>query len=151
MSQHFKIQRLGVNDKEIAEQLFKLFRSVFKEDDPVITERQRTEDLLANPAFVCFAAMNNYEVIGGLTAYELPMYHSLGSEMFIYDVAVHADHQRKGVGTLLISAISEYCRTNGIRQLFVDANVENDHALEFYKATGATESRVSQFTYLIKS
>ncbi|MDR3716318.1 MAG: hypothetical protein P4L51_26230 [Puia sp.] len=37
------------------------------------------------------AAFSNHEIIGGLTAYELPIYDADTAELYIYDIAVSCD------------------------------------------------------------
>ena len=69
------------------------------------------------------------------------------SEIFIYDIAVRADRQRQGVGRRLIGALREMAATQGIHDLFVPADDEDAHALEFYRALGATGSPVTFFAF----
>jgi aminoglycoside 3-N-acetyltransferase I len=80
-----------------AGQLFLLFQQVFDAKLPTV-KKAYLKKLLNRPDFICFAAIYKNEVIGGLTAYELPMYHSETSEMYIYDIAVKPAFQRKGIG-----------------------------------------------------
>jgi aminoglycoside 3-N-acetyltransferase I len=87
MENDYQIMRLNKTGLVIAEQLFLLFQQVF-DAKHVIVQKTYLKKLLNRPDFICFAATYKNEVIGGLTAYELPMYHSETSEMFIYDIAV---------------------------------------------------------------
>jgi GNAT superfamily N-acetyltransferase len=48
------------------------------------------------------------QIIGFLTA------ESLGTELHINEFDVHLDHQRRGIGRLLIDAAVGYARTNGL-------------------------------------
>ena len=84
---------------------------------------------------------------GGLTAHTLPMTRSESREIFIYDVAVRADHQRRGVGRLLLRHLARLANDAGIVDLFVPADDEDVHALEFYRALGGAASRVTFFSF----
>jgi len=46
-------------------------------------------------------------IVGGLTAHTWPMTRAEQSEIFIYDIAVRKDQQRKGVGRRLVTALLE--------------------------------------------
>jgi aminoglycoside 3-N-acetyltransferase I len=87
------------------------------------------------------------QIVGGLTAHTLPMTRSESREIFIYDIAVRADHQRRGVGRLLMSHLIRTASDAGIHDLFVPAEDEDVHALEFYRALGGAASPVTFFTF----
>ncbi len=103
--------------------------------------------LLGRPDFWAFAAFVGDEVAGGLTAHTLMMTRSESSEVFIYDIAVRTDHQRKGVGRLLMTTLREAALAEGIEDLFVPADDEDTHALDFYRALGGEAAPVTIFTY----
>jgi aminoglycoside 3-N-acetyltransferase I len=146
MEYDYQIMRLNKTGLVIAEQLFLLFQQVF-DAKHVIVQKTYLKKLLNRPDFICFAATYKNEVIGGLTAYELPMYHSETSEMFIYDIAVKPAFQRKGIGKKLLLAAKEYGKQNGMQEIFVDANEEDQHALDFYRSMNGREEKVVQFSY----
>jgi aminoglycoside 3-N-acetyltransferase I len=143
----YLIRRLGKEDMLLARQLIRLFKEVFEMEEEIEVSEPNLIRLLENPAFVAYAAMLKNKIVGGLTAYELPMYYAQGSEMFIYDIAVAPDYQRKGIGKKLLSELNDYCRQKGIAEVFVAANEEDTHALDFYRATGGAAEKVVHFTY----
>ena len=104
------------------------------------------EHLLARAEFWAIAAFSGDELIGGLTAHTLPMTRSESFEIFLYDIAVRADHQRRGIGRELVAALSTAAAALGIHDLFVAADDEDAHALDFYRALGAAASPVTMFT-----
>lgn len=146
-SKEFQIKRLGKSDSEMARQLFLIFGKVFARENPTTAGASYLEGLLAKPGFIVYAALHQDEIVGGLTAYELPMYYSESSEMFIYDIAIQPEFQRKGLGTKLLSTLQEYCRQHGIREMFVAASEEDTHAIYFYQSTGGEAEKVVHFTY----
>jgi len=103
--------------------------------------------LLARDQFWALAATLDKEIVGGLTAHTLPMTRSESREVFIYDIAVREDHQRRGVGRLLMSHLARTAGDAGIHELFVPADDEDAHALEFYRALGGVASHVTFFTF----
>ena len=103
--------------------------------------------LLSNTNFIAIAAFRENEIVGGLTAYELSMYYSDNSEIFLYDLAVKPEYQRMGIGKRLIHHLREYCVKNGIDEFFVLAHAEDEHAVEFYRSTGGKSEKVVNFLY----
>ena len=53
---------------------------------------------LGRHGFWATAAFNGHEIIGGITAYGFPLTRSQKCELFIYDIAVHVNRRRKGIG-----------------------------------------------------
>jgi aminoglycoside 3-N-acetyltransferase I len=146
-----EVRKLGQEDLAVFTLLVQLFNEVFEEDEPAIGSETSLLRLLKNNSFVAMAAFYEGEIAGGLTAYELPMYYSENSEIFIYDLAVKLEYQRMGVGKSLIHKLQEYCVENGIVEFFVLAHEEDEHALEFYRSTGGKSEDVVNFLYKVKN
>jgi aminoglycoside 3-N-acetyltransferase I len=143
----FEIKRLDGSALPSFKLLIELFNMVFEEDQSKIGNDANLSGLLVNQHFIAMAALAGKEVIGGLTAYELPMYYADRSEIFLYDLAVKPDYQRMGVGKELIRSLKEECSRNGIKDFFVMAHEEDEHAIEFYRSTGGTSEKVVNFLY----
>jgi aminoglycoside 3-N-acetyltransferase I len=69
------------------------------------------------------------------------------AEVFIYDLAVRADRQRRGVGRLLINALRADATATGIGVVFVPVDDADEHALDFYRAVGGVPTAVTVFTF----
>ncbi len=138
--------RLGDGDIARARTLFALMAEVFAEEHLPLRDEYVAE-LLARDSMWILAATLGDAIVGGLTAHTLPMTRSESREIFIYDIAVRADHQRRGVGRLLMSHLARLAGDAGIHDLFVPAENEDVHALEFYRALGGTAAPVTFFTF----
>jgi ribosomal protein S18 acetylase RimI-like enzyme len=90
------------------------------------------------------------EIIGGITGHILPSTYFTTPEVYLFDLAVKTEHQRKGIGTGLIESFNQYCLLQGYRDVFVQADSEDDHAIDFYRKTGGQETSVVHFTYPLK-
>jgi aminoglycoside 3-N-acetyltransferase I len=145
--ENLQIIRLNINDAALAEKLILLFQEVFRTASAAPPHEPYLTKLLANPDFIACVALHENEVIGGVTAYELPMIHAERSELFIYDLAVQPSFQRKGIATRLLTTLKAYGRQKGIEQLFVAANEEDTHAINFYLASAGNPEKVLHFTF----
>ena len=142
-----EIRRLHESDLPFFKSLIDLFNIVFEEDRSNIGSDATLAGLLGKSHFIAMAALAEQEVVGGLTAYELPLYYADHSEAFVYDLAVKPEHQRMGVGKELIRSLKAECSRRGIREFFVLAHEEDEHAIEFYHSTGGKSERVVNFLY----
>jgi aminoglycoside 3-N-acetyltransferase I len=142
-----KVRQLTQADLSAFILLIRLFNSVFETDESAIGSEMNLLKLLSNDNFVAIAAFYENEPVGGLTAYELPMYYSENSEIFLYDLAVKPDYQRRGIGKSLIRHLRDYCTDHGIHEFFVLAHAEDEHAVEFYRSTGGKSEEVVNFLY----
>jgi aminoglycoside 3-N-acetyltransferase I len=164
-----KIFRLGPGDEALAREMFTTLTDVFGEDDGADDERgeplrdadiaalMRRRDFWALVAIEATGAAGAGEgvgghgtggtVVGGLTAHALPMTRDRSTELFIYDLAVPTDRQRRGIGRALVATLLSLGREAGIGVAFVPADNEDTHALDFYRAVGGEESPVTFFTF----
>ena len=146
-SQDYKIKQLHRADYKQAQALFTLLSAVFETEDKAVLAQDATERLLDDPSFLVFVATLAEEVVGGLTAYVLPLYRPPYAEVFIYDIGVSAPHRRNGIGKKLLVALQDYCSAQFIGSIFVAAHEEDLDAVEFYKGTQGQPERVIHFTY----
>ncbi|HEY8091216.1 MAG TPA: GNAT family N-acetyltransferase [Polyangiaceae bacterium] len=140
------VTRLGARDVAVARKLFSAMAEVFEEEHEALSDAYVAR-LLASDAMWVLAATSGEDVVGGLTAHTLPMTRSESREIFIYDLAVRPEHQRRGVGRLLVTHLRKLSGEAGIHDVFVPADEEDAHALDFYRALGAEASRVVFFTF----
>jgi aminoglycoside 3-N-acetyltransferase I len=138
--------RLGAGDRDLARALFSLMAEVFEEECQPLSDGY-LDRLLAREEFWALAALDGEQIVGGLTAHVLPMTSAETSELFIYDVAVRRDRQRSGVGRRLIADLRDRAAAAGIEVLFVPADNDDTHALDFYRAVGGVPSPVTLFTF----
>jgi len=135
--------RLGPGDRDRAKALFALMAAVFDEDCEALSDAY-VDRLLVREDFWVVAALSDGELVGGLTAHTLPMTRTEVSELFIYDLAVRPEHQRRGVGRQLVAHLRSAA---GAAEIFVAVDDEDAHALDFYRAVGGSAAPVTIFTF----
>lgn len=141
-----RTRRLAVDDRDLARRTFLLMAQVFEEECAPLSDRY-LDQLLRASDFWAFAALLGNDVVGGITAYTLPLTRTEASEVFIYDIAVDADPQRKGIGSELVRALRADAAAVGIHDVFVPADNDDTHALDFYRRLGGEPSPVAFFTF----
>jgi len=147
----YKIAKLDKHDIKSFQKLIQMFHEVFETGQKEQAKKSHLNKLLKNHHFIALAALDGKEVIGGLTAYILPQYYSANPEMYIYDMAVKSNMQRKGMGKELVKVLKKYCQQNKIKVMFVEAHAKDKHAVNFYRSTGGKQEEVVHFNYFIKN
>ena len=140
-----RYKRLTPPDAEQARDLFQMVAQVFGEDSKRLSLAYVTE-LLSRADFLALGAFTTAP-IGGLTAFFLPTTRFEGRELFIYDIAVHPSHQRRGIGQALFTAAHDLAHTQGAANTWLAADNEDRHALDFYRALGGDGCAVTMFTF----
>lgn len=144
-----EIRRLMPGDVNQFIELIHLFRDVLETDMVAKVRSEHLQHLLARQDFMVVVARFVNQVVGGLTAYVLPQYHSEKPVVYLYDIAVSATYQGQGIGTKLLTQLMQYCRSLGVEELFVQANQEDTQAIDFYRATGGVARQVIHFEYTL--
>lgn len=142
-----EVRLLTKRDVSVFAALIEMFRMAFEEPESRTGSETNLQRLLDSEHFIAIAAVLENEIVGGLTAYILPMYYSDDYEVFLYDMAVKPNYQRMGIGKKLIHSLKEYCIKKGVKVFFVLAHEEDEHAVEFYRSTGGISEKVVNFVY----
>ena len=76
-----------------------------------------------NPAFYGVVAVDGEEIIGygGITV--------AGDSADIENILVSERYRRSGVGTRILGSLSDYARTNGVKDIFLEVRVSNAPAM----------------------
>ena len=142
-----EVRQLTQNDLAQFRALIEMFNMVFEEEGSTSSTETSLQRLLSSVNFIAIAAILENQVVGGLTAYYLPKVYSANSEVFLYDMAVRPECQRRGIGKRLFQQLKEYCIKHGVPVFFVLAHEEDQHAVEFYHSTGGKSEKVVNFIF----
>jgi aminoglycoside 3-N-acetyltransferase I len=133
-----EIKILKASDLDAFNQLLDVFDIVFEYEASPRPDGAYLEQLLEKDSFIAIVAVSGQQVIGGMTAYVLDQYHSSLPVLYVHDLAVMHAYQRKGVGRQLMEFVVRYARGNGFQQMFIQAELEDDYAVDFYRKTKPT-------------
>jgi GNAT superfamily N-acetyltransferase len=95
-----------------------------------------TAKFLSSEGHHLFVALLDDETIGFVSGVETT-HPDKGTEMFLYELSVHPDHRRRGVGTALVKALADLARDRGCYGMWVGTESDNVAALATYRAAGA--------------
>jgi aminoglycoside 3-N-acetyltransferase I len=146
MNRGIIVRRLVAGDGLVAKDLFAMMAQAFGEQAEELSDVQ-VESLLSDSRFWVIAALVGEEVVGGVTAHSIPMTLKPSLGLFVYDVAVRADHRRCGIGRQLMSELQAMAAKLRIEEIFVLADNEDTHALDFYRALGGVPTAVTMFDF----
>ena len=141
-SKPFSICQLSANDLALMEELLTVFGKAFNEVDTYSSSRPSDtylKRLLSSNYFIALAALKNGAVVGGIAAYELQKFEQERSEIYIYDLAVAAEHRREGIATALIQELKKIAVERAAYVIFVQADIEDEPAIALYTKLGVRE------------
>jgi aminoglycoside 3-N-acetyltransferase I len=101
---------------KVSLELIKLYQTVFEMEPFKYPSPSYLERTLENGKTIFLVAICEENIIAGLTAHQLPSTYYEASEVYVYDLAVHPDHQRKGIGTQLMEELKRISCQRGIRR-----------------------------------
>lgn len=144
-----EIGKLSHNEFTDFRILLGIFSEVF-ENEEEISDHNQLQKLLSNPDFLVFVVRQNGKVIGGLTIYVLHRYYSTKLVAYIYDMGISPEYQRQGLGKALIAEVCKYCKENGFEDAYVEAEMDDIDAVNFYKKTNySSKMNAIHFTYTL--
>jgi aminoglycoside 3-N-acetyltransferase I len=136
-------RQLSGRDVQLLKALLRVFGEAFADlptyQDAVPGDAYLAE-LLSGAQFIALAALAGEEVVGGLAAYELIKFERERKEIYIYDLAVAADHRRRGVAKGLINELKRIASERGAYVIFVQADPPDLSAVALYESLGTRET-----------
>ncbi len=136
------IRVLGPTDTDTLRALLALFADVFDDhgSDPELQPSDRyLSELLGGAIGLAIVAETEAGVVGGLTGYALPTFQRACREFYLYDLAVHRDHRRRGVATALIERLRTLAAEREWDGIFVQAHRDDGPAIALYARLGVAE------------
>lgn len=142
MNAGYAIRRLGAADQALMSGLLDVFGRAF-DDEPSYRDARPSDAylcrLLGSDHVIVLVAMQSDEVVAGLAAYALQKFEQERSEIYIYDLAVAAEHRRLGIAEALIRSLQHEAAERGAWVIFVQADYGDDPAIGLYSKLGTRE------------
>lgn len=141
-------KKLNPGDLPYLKDLVRLYADVFEEEVRIPAD-DHLQSLLELEHMIFYVALRENRVAGGLTAHVLPSVYFPSSEVYVYDLAVDKEYQRQGIGAELMGELENHCRGRGYREIFVQADAVDEHALNFYEKIGGSREDVFHFSFAL--
>jgi ribosomal protein S18 acetylase RimI-like enzyme len=98
--------------------------------------RPATEAFLADPRHHLLVALDDDgRTVGFISGVEVT-HPDKGTEMFLYELAVAEDAQRRGIGQALTTGLADLARAQGCYGMWVGVDIDNAAAHATYRAAG---------------
>ena len=138
-----EVERVAAVDADLGQALNGLF------DEGMIWNEEHGRAFLANPDALLIVARWEGTPCGFLTAYRLPRFDGLGSEVNLYEIGTHEDYRQRGVATAMIAELKRWAEEVGAVNIWVLTEIDNEPAQKLYAATGGVreEPPVVMFEY----
>ena len=142
-----KYSRIRANNLDDLVELIKLYENVFEMKQFQYPSSNYLKKILKNENTIFMVAKYEEEIIAGLTAHQLPSTYFEANEVYVYDLAVNKNFQRRGIGTRLIDELKKISCNSGDKEIFLQADIEDKYAIEFYKKIGGIPENVIHFSF----
>jgi len=139
-----KIERISTVDREFMQQINLLF------DDKKWDEVEGKK-FLENDDNALFVAIEDKTPVGFLTAHRLQRFDSRKAEVLLYEIGVHEDHRRKGIGKALIEAVKQWAKEVGADEVWVLTEKDNIPAMKMYQSAGGVEESPGTIMFVYKT
>lgn len=141
------IKKLEADETALAKDLFVWFQVDDDVEKPLAPSDYYLRNLLVKDDFHVIVALDQDKVIGGLTAFELPMYKEEVNELFLYEIGVNEEYRQQNVATQLIDFLKKIAVKRGIPEMYVGTEMKNFPAQKLYDKTGGKFEQIAWYVY----
>ena len=138
-----KIERIKNVNQDFVDKLNSLF------DDKQWNEAEGNK-FLANQDNALFVAFEDNTPTGFLTAHRLQRFDSRKAEVLLYEMGVHEDYRRKGIGKALIEEVKKWAKEVGAAEVWVLTEKSNIPAMAMYQSAGGQEEAPGTIMFVYK-
>jgi aminoglycoside 3-N-acetyltransferase I len=117
------------------------------EQEYIVTDEYLSQ-MLEDEKTLILGAFIDTKIVGGLVAMEMMPIHGT-KEFYIYDIAVHPEYQKQGLGKALVDHLKREAKKRDIETIFVEAESEDEGAVAFYRALGGEDVSVNHFNFTV--
>ena len=121
-----EVERVKEVDGDLARALNGLF------DEGMAWNDEHGRAFLANPDALLIVARWEGTPCGFLTAYRLPRFDGLDSEVNLYEIGTHEDYRQRGVATAMIAELKRWAEEVGAVNIWVLTEIDNEPAQRLY-------------------
>jgi ribosomal protein S18 acetylase RimI-like enzyme len=138
-----KILRINKVSSNLINQINQLF-------DDKKWDEQQGNIFLSDQNNLFLLAFEDDKPVGFLTAHRLQRFDKRKAEILLYEIGVHQDYRRKGVGKSLINEVKKWANEVGAAEIWVLTEKTNPAAISLYQSVGGKEESPGTIMYVYK-
>lgn len=139
-----KILRINKISSDLIDKVNQLF------DDKKWDQKQG-ELFLLDKNNLFLLAFEDEKPIGFLTAHRLQRFDNRKAEVLLYEIGVHQDYRRRGIGKSLINEVKKWAKEVDAAEFWVLTEKTNPIAMSLYESAGGVEESPGTIMYVCKT
>jgi GNAT superfamily N-acetyltransferase len=89
--------------------------------------------------------------VGFLTAHRLQRFDKRRAEILLYEIGVHQDYRRRGIGKSLINEVKKWAKEINAAEIWVLTEKTNPATMSLYQSAGGIEESPGTIMYVYKT
>jgi len=142
--QQLRIEHISQVDEALGRQVSTLL------DEGTFWDKEQGEKFLANKDNSLFLAFWEGKIAGFLTGYRLQRIDKRKAEVLLYEISVHENFRKRGIGKALIQALKHWAKEVGADEVWVITNKSNTAAVAMYESEGGLIEATDEQMYTYK-
>ena len=138
-----KILRINKISSKLIDQVNQLF------DDKKWDQKQG-ELFLSDKNNLLLLAFEDKKPVGFLIAHRLQRFDNRKAEVLLYEIGVHPNYRRKGIGKSLINEVKKWAVEVNAAEVWVLTEKTNPIAMKLYQSVGGIEESPGTIMYVYK-
>lgn len=140
-----RIERIGTMNSKFVEQLNSLL------DEGTVWDEVQGNKFLGDGNNGLWVAYIENVAVGFITAHRLQRFDKRQAEILLYEIGVHEEYRKRGIGKALIEKVKDWASEVGADEVWVLTNTSNDAAMALYTSAGGKQDvpGTTMFTYKI--
>jgi ribosomal protein S18 acetylase RimI-like enzyme len=135
------------NETDRLKELLKILKTARRYPKELSPSDEELNSVLRKKNLVFYVALDGKKIVGGAIAHALPSVFGEERSLYVQDIAVKKNYQRKKVGTHLMKCLVMECRAYQYKNIFLQTTLSNKIAIKFFKSRKATPTQGFHFEY----
>ena len=108
-------------------------------DEGTVWDSEQGKKFIGNDDNALFIAFWEEKASGFLTAHRLQRFDKRKAEVLLYEIGVHPNYRRRGIGKALIEEVKKWAKEVEADEVWVLTEKDNEAAMAMYKSAGGIE------------
>ena len=133
--------------KKVNNDLMKKINQLFDDKEWDLDEGNK---FLSNNDNAFFLAFEENQPVGFLSAHRLQRFDNRKAEVLLYEIGVHQDFRKMGIGKALVDECKKWAREVDAAEVWVLTEKDNPAAMALYSCSGGEEESPGTLMYVFK-